>query len=499
MPNRADRCEDVKGVADRRPAELALSATPSGPPTATTRQMDMDHESDSSTDRRSRYATSATAEAASGSADGLSAGPAPSAAANRRPPTTVRPSRNGDTQRSRRALSADGGLPLHAYARVLDVGGPSASSCATKENSSAATVLAVQQPRAETDASATVPEQTKSLAPVASMDAAHTPEAERQLAFLMGLIPGTKPAAETMEVEKHSRKRPADASAATTCKRSATSSNSSAPTLRTQRKASRKGNKTLPPTADDEGFTQPSRKHTARAVVLAQQSAINTGNRYSGLSNDAGEPMESQQQRKSPPPPPVVIKWTGGFKEFREKIKAAPAKSTEQRPADAAVERGRGNQSEPAPEAVVAHGRGPPREQPATARGGRRRGRRRERPARETPAPQPAVRDQAAAPPPGTDRTSAASVAEELRVLSFKMSKRYDLENTKNLEEVHRLLLDDEVSIDDDDDDDDLAETDSETEDILETRSVGSDTDHEFDEEENNEAQETDEHYYFGQ
>ncbi|XP_049861591.1 nucleolar and coiled-body phosphoprotein 1-like [Schistocerca gregaria] len=322
MPNRADRCEDVKGVADRRPAELALSATPSGPPTATTRQMDMDHESDSSTDRRSRYATSATAEAASGSADGLSAGPAPSAAANRRPPTTVRPSRNGDTQRSRRALSADGGLPLHAYARVLDVGGPSASSCATKENSSAATVRAVQQTRAETDALATVPEQTKSLAPVASMDAAHTPEAERQLAFLMGLIPGTKPAAETMEVENHSRKRPADASAATTCKRSATSSNSSAPTLRTQRKASRKGNKTLPPAADDEGFTQPSRKHTARAVVLPQQSAINTGNRYSGLSNDAGEPMESQQQRKSPPPPPVVIKWTGGFKEFREKIKA---------------------------------------------------------------------------------------------------------------------------------------------------------------------------------
>ncbi|XP_049840522.1 nucleolar and coiled-body phosphoprotein 1-like [Schistocerca gregaria] len=423
MPNRADRCEDVKGVADRRPAELALSATPSGPPTATTRQMDMDHESDSSTDRRSRYATSATAEAASGSADGLSAGPAPSAAANRRPPTTVRPSRNGDTQRSRRALSADGGLPLHAYARVLDVGGPSPSSCATKENSSAATVRAVQQTRAETDALATVPEQTKSLAPVASMDAAHTPEAERQLAFLMGLIPGTKPAAETMEVENHSRKRPADASAATTCKRSATSSNSSAPTLRTQRKASRKGNKTLPPAADDEGFTQPSRKHTARAVVLAQQSAINTGNRYSGLSNDAGEPMESQQQRKSPPPPPVVIKWTGGFKEFREKIKAAPAKSTEQRPADAAVERGRGNQSEPAPEAVVAHGRGPPREQPATARGGRRRGRRRERPARETPAPQPAVRDQAAAPPPGTDRTSTASVAEEVRAMreDFKL------------------------------------------------------------------------------
>ncbi|XP_049855112.1 protein Wnt-4-like [Schistocerca gregaria] len=75
------------------------------------------------------------------------------------------------------------------------------------------------------------------------------------------------------------------------------------------------------------------------------------------------------------------------------------------------------------------------------------------------------------------------------------MSKRYDLENSKDLEAVHRLLLDDEVSIEDEDD---LAETDSETEDILETRSVGSDTDHEFDEEENNEAHETDEHYYFG-
>ncbi|XP_049792574.1 paired box protein Pax-3-B-like [Schistocerca nitens] len=74
------------------------------------------------------------------------------------------------------------------------------------------------------------------------------------------------------------------------------------------------------------------------------------------------------------------------------------------------------------------------------------------------------------------------------------MSKRYDLENPKDLEEVHRLLLDDEVSIEDEDD---PAETDSETEDILETRSVDSDTDHEFDEEENNEAQETDEHYYF--
>ncbi|XP_049798172.1 uncharacterized protein LOC126226075 [Schistocerca nitens] len=75
------------------------------------------------------------------------------------------------------------------------------------------------------------------------------------------------------------------------------------------------------------------------------------------------------------------------------------------------------------------------------------------------------------------------------------MSKRYDLENPKDLEEVHRLLLDDEVSIEDEDA---LAETDSETEDILETRSVDSDIDHEFDEEENNEAQETDEHYYFG-
>ncbi|XP_049768084.1 uncharacterized protein LOC126101477 [Schistocerca cancellata] len=209
-------------------------------------------------------------------------------------------------------------MPLHAFARALDVGGPPAVPSASR----------APQPTAQQARASSTPEATTSTETAPSGDPAQTPEAERQLAFLMGLIPGAKPSPDITELVQLSRKRPADASAETNSKRTATNTSSSAPTLRTQRKASRKGSRTLPQTVDDEGFIQPSRKHTAKAVVLAQQSAVHTGNRFAGLSNDASEPMDSQQQQqqqqqmKSPPPPPVVIKWTGDFREFREKVKS---------------------------------------------------------------------------------------------------------------------------------------------------------------------------------
>ncbi|XP_049855366.1 uncharacterized protein LOC126335934 [Schistocerca gregaria] len=256
---------------------------------------------DTPTASTSRYADPALAGEASGAA-----GP------SRQPPTANRRTKSGAKKTRWRVLTTSDGLLSLTVARVLDVGGPQTPS----PTSTKTTEAAARRP--EDDSSNGAPMVHKNGGATAAT------EADKQLQFLMGLIPGAQKSgnqAENPTLKRSSRKRRADTLHDASAKRPAAGTSSSAPEMRTKQKTSRKGTRT-PPETDEDGFTKPTRKHTARAVVLAAAAdGLNTANRYSGLPDAAAEATDAEQQKRAPPPPPVVIRWEDAFKEFETMIK----------------------------------------------------------------------------------------------------------------------------------------------------------------------------------
>ncbi|XP_049829011.1 nucleolar protein dao-5-like [Schistocerca gregaria] len=269
---------------------------------------------DTPTASTSRYADPALAGEASGAA-----GP------SRQPPMANRRTKSVAKKTRCRFLTTSDGLPSLTVARVLDVGGPQTPS----PTSTKTTQAAARGP--EDDSSNGAPMVRKNGGATA------TTEADKHLQFLMGLIPGAQKSgnqAENPALKRSSRKRRADTLHDASAKRPAAGTSSSAPEMRTKQKTSRKGTRT-PPETDEDGFTKPTRKHTARAVVLTVAAdGVNTANRYSGLPDAAAEATDAEQQKRTPPPPPVVIRWEGAFKEFETMIKQVVKGSFTTRTAD---------------------------------------------------------------------------------------------------------------------------------------------------------------------
>ncbi|XP_046980481.1 uncharacterized protein LOC124545578 [Schistocerca americana] len=246
-----------------------------------------------STASASRYADRASAGEESG-VDGSS----------RPPPTANRRTKSGAKKTRWRVLTTSDGLSSLTVARVLDVGGPQTSS----PTSTKASEAAAGRPMADNSNSA--PSARK------HGGATGATEADKHLQFLMGLIPGAQKPGNLEEnpalvapagnvVPKYRTTRPQSAQPLAP----PTVHHECAPSRRRLRRGPRP---LLRPTKS--GFRKPTRKHTARTVVLAAAAAAaaaadgaTTANRYNCLPDATAEATDAEQQKRAPPPPPVVI------------------------------------------------------------------------------------------------------------------------------------------------------------------------------------------------
>ncbi|XP_049782213.1 clathrin coat assembly protein AP180-like [Schistocerca cancellata] len=368
----------------RQSLEPALAEAASCPLPTTDLDLDMDTETGHApTASASRYADPASAGEASGAAG-----------TSRPPPTANRRTKSGAKRTRWRVLTTSDGLPSLTVARISDVGGPQTSSPTSTETSEAA----AGRPVADTSNGA--PSDRK------NSGATGATEADKHLQFLTGLIPGAqKPGnhEENPALEPTCRKRRAEVSHDIPAKRPAAGTSDSAPRVRTQQKATRKGTR-IPPDTDEGGFRKPTRKHTARAVVLAAAAdgAI-TANRYRGCQ---AFKRAATVGRPAPSRPVQVGKSFAAAAATSAAPTSRPAQRQLAHPSDV---QGRGRRREqPAPAGVA------PAAETTAARAENRRGKDGGRPNNAPAVTTPAER---ALPPPTqtTETPAAPSEAAELR------------------------------------------------------------------------------------
>ncbi|XP_046980440.1 titin-like [Schistocerca americana] len=120
-----------------------------------------------------------------------------------------------------------------------------------------------------------------------------------------------------MDVQQASRKRPATSD-------SEEQTAVTAPEGRqTKKKAAAADAPTAPPAAEEDGFTVPNRRHTAKPKrlekVLAPPPA--TSNRFAEATEVVMEAEPAAPARKHTRPPPVVVTWDDEFMDLRRMIK----------------------------------------------------------------------------------------------------------------------------------------------------------------------------------
>ncbi|XP_046980447.1 uncharacterized protein LOC124545544 [Schistocerca americana] len=120
-----------------------------------------------------------------------------------------------------------------------------------------------------------------------------------------------------MDAQQASRKRPATSD-------SEEQTAATAPEGRqTKKKAAAADAPTAPPTAEEDGFTVPNRRHTAKPKrlekVLAPPPA--TSNRFAEATEVVMEAEPAAPARKQTRPPPVIVTWDDEFMDLRRMIK----------------------------------------------------------------------------------------------------------------------------------------------------------------------------------
>ncbi|XP_046987813.1 proteoglycan 4-like [Schistocerca americana] len=120
-----------------------------------------------------------------------------------------------------------------------------------------------------------------------------------------------------MDAQQASRKRPATSD-------SEEQTAATAPEGRqTKKKAAAADAPTAPPTAEEDGFTVPNRRHTAKPKrlekVLAPLPA--TSNRFAEATEVVMEAEPAAPTRKQTRPPPVIVTWDDEFMDLRRMIK----------------------------------------------------------------------------------------------------------------------------------------------------------------------------------
>ncbi|XP_046987259.1 testis-specific gene A8 protein-like, partial [Schistocerca americana] len=193
-------------------------------------------------------------------------------------------------------------------------------------NGVASPVLATQEASALLIAPTDNPSEEAASAPVLAVqgltDSDHPNPARHPTTPVLLEIPeanlGTLLSAEMpMDVQQASRKRPATSD-------SEEQTAATAPEGRqTKKKAAAADAPTAPPAAEEDGFTVPNRRHTAKPKrlekVLAPPPA--TSNRFAEATEVVMEAEPAAPARKHTRPPPVVVTWDDEFMDLRRMIK----------------------------------------------------------------------------------------------------------------------------------------------------------------------------------
>ncbi|XP_046982496.1 msx2-interacting protein-like [Schistocerca americana] len=167
------------------------------------------------------------------------------------------------------------------------------------KEAASAPVLAAQ---GQTDCNHPVPTQ-----PTTTSDSLEIPEANLETLLSAEMA---------MEVQQALRKRPATSD-------SDEQTVTTVPDRRqTKKKAATTDAPTAPPEADEDCFTAPNRRHTAKPKRLEHVLPPHptTSNRFAVATEEVMEAEPAPPVRKQTRPPPVVMKWDD-FMNFRNKIK----------------------------------------------------------------------------------------------------------------------------------------------------------------------------------